>query len=198
VEGSHTNFLCTGEVLNSGHGIGAAVCYRVEKVPSSRESLFIPLVAMENTCFYTSLKPEEWNCVNSGTGIQNTFQTDVTGISIVVRLAAVDWITKLISVFLNPPMACKSAQWLVGRVRRCGGNSNANNIQNGNPQLPINTTERRNTASPWGYVNGKEGLFSEQKVDPEDLMPVRTSHLFCQVHFVPISLATGLMEEGRI
>lgn len=109
MEDSHRNFLFTEGFLNSGYGIGAVVCYRVEKVLSSRESLFIPLVAMDNTCFYTSLEPKEWNCVNRGRGIHNTFQTDVTGISIVVRLVAIDWLTKLISV-LNPLMTCKSDQ----------------------------------------------------------------------------------------
>lgn len=71
-----------------------------EKVLSFRESLFILLVAMDNACFYTSLEPKEWNCMNSGTAIQNTFQTDVTAISIVVQLVALDWIAKLI---LSPP-----------------------------------------------------------------------------------------------
>lgn len=81
-----------------------------EKVLSSRESLFIPLVAMDKTCFYTSSEPKDWNCVNSGAGIQNTFRPDVTGISIAVQLVALDWITKLPSVLLSPPMTCKSAQ----------------------------------------------------------------------------------------
>lgn len=50
------------------------------------------------------LQPKKWNCVNSGTGIQNTFQTDVTGISIATQLVALDQIIKFLSVLLNPSM----------------------------------------------------------------------------------------------
>lgn len=46
-------------------------------------------------------------------------------------------------------------------------------------------------------MNGKEGLFSEQKVDLGYLIPMRTSHLFCHIHFLPISLTTCLIEEGE-
>lgn len=46
-------------------------------------------------------------------------------------------------------------------------------------------------------MDGKERLFSEQKLDLKDLMPMRTNHLFCHVHFLPISLTTCVMEGGR-
>ena len=75
-----------------------------EKVLSSRESKSIYSIGLY------ALEPKEWNCVNSGTGIQNTFQTDVTGIFITAQLVALDWISKFISGLLNPSMTCKSAQ----------------------------------------------------------------------------------------
>lgn len=47
-------------------------------------------------------------------------------------------------------------------------------------------------------MNEKEWLFSEKKVDLKDLIPIRTSHLFCHVDFSPISLTTCLMEGRNI
>lgn len=46
--------------------------------------------------FLYILEPKEWNCINSGAGIQNTFQTDVTGISIAAQLVALDQIIKFL------------------------------------------------------------------------------------------------------
>lgn len=85
-----------GSFLNSCSGIGAVICYKAEKVPSSKESLFIPSVAMDNACLYTSLKTKEWNCINRRTGIQNTFQRDIISISRVVQLVVLDQITKAV------------------------------------------------------------------------------------------------------
>lgn len=85
-----------GSSLNSGSGIGAVVSYKAEKVPSSKESLFIPSVAMDNICLYTSLKTEEGNCINRGTRIQNAFQRDIIGFSIVVQLVVLDHIAKAV------------------------------------------------------------------------------------------------------
>lgn len=77
------------------------------------------------TCFYTSLVPNGWHCIHRETRTQNTFQTHVTGGSIIVQLLALYWIPKLISLLLRrSPLNWKktpTAQWLLGKARRCDG-----------------------------------------------------------------------------